>query len=145
MEARVLTVLQRKGNRVITVTPQQTIRSVVEVLNTNRIGAAPVVSDDGRLVGMVSERDVIRGLGQHAGELLTFPVDRLMTREVKTCSADDRLVDIMEVMTVQRIRHLPVTKGGALQGIISIGDVVKQRLEEVQSEVEDLQRYIRSP
>ena len=145
MEARVLTVLQRKGSRVITVTPQQTIRSVVEVLNTNRIGAAPVISDEGRLVGMVSERDVIRGLGQHAGELLTLPVDRLMTREVKTCSADDRLVDIMEVMTVQRIRHLPVTKGGALQGIISIGDVVKQRLEEVQSEVEDLQRYIRSP
>jgi len=145
MEARVLTVLQRKGTRVITVTPQQTIRSVVEVLNTNRIGAAPVISDEGRLVGMVSERDVIRGLGQHAGELLTLPVDRLMTREVKTCSADDRLVDVMEVMTVQRIRHLPVTKGGALQGIISIGDVVKQRLEEVQSEVEDLQRYIRSP
>ena len=145
MEARVLTVLQRKGSRVITVTPQQTIRSVVEVLNTNRIGAAPVISDEGRLVGMVSERDVIRGLGQHAGELLTLPVDRLMTREVKTCSADDRLVDVMEVMTVQRIRHLPVTKGGALQGIISIGDVVKQRLEEVQSEVEDLQRYIRSP
>jgi len=145
MEARVLTVLQRKGNRVITVTPQQTIRSVVEVLNTNRIGAAPVINDEGRLVGMVSERDVIRGLGQYAGELLTLPVDRLMTREVKTCSADDRLVDVMEVMTVQRIRHLPVTKGGALQGIISIGDVVKQRLEEVQSEVEDLQRYLRSP
>jgi len=68
MEARVLTVLQRKGNRVITVTPQQTIRSVVEVLNTNRIGAAPVINDEGRLVGMVSERDVIRGLGQYAGE-----------------------------------------------------------------------------
>ena len=68
-----------------------------------------------------------------------------MTREVKTCSSEDRLVDIMEVMTLQRIRHLPVIKGGALSGIISIGDVVKQRLEEVQSEVEDLQRYIRSP
>ena len=145
MEARVSTVLKHKGDRVITVTPQQTIASVVEVLNRNRIGAAPVISEDGRVVGMVSERDVIRGLGQHAGELLKLPVEQIMTREVRTCSAADRLVEIMEVMTLQRIRHLPVIEGGALHGIISIGDVVKQRLEEVQSEVEDLQRYIRSP
>ena len=68
-----------------------------------------------------------------------------MTREVTTCSLEDRLVDIMEVMTLQRIRHLPVVKEGTLHGIVSIGDVVKQRLEEVQSEVEDLHRYIRSP
>jgi CBS domain-containing protein len=145
MEAKVSTVLRRKGDRVITVAPQQTVSSVVEVLNSNRIGAAPVISEDGRVVGMVSERDIIRGLGQHAGELLTLPVERLMTREVKTCSSEDRLIDIMQVMTLQRIRHLPVVKEGVLHGIISIGDVVKQRLEEVQSEVEDLQRYIRSP
>jgi CBS domain-containing protein len=145
MEAKVSTVLQHKGNRVITVTPQQTIASVVEVLNANRIGAAPVISEEGRVVGMVSERDIIRGLAQHAGGLLTLPVDRLMTREVTTCSLENRLVDIMEVMTLQRIRHLPVIREGALHGIVSIGDVVKQRLEEVQSEVEDLHRYIRSP
>jgi CBS domain-containing protein len=145
MEAKVSSVLKHKGDRVITVTAEQTIASVVEVLNRNRIGAAPVVSEEGRVVGMVSERDVIRGLDQQAGELLTLPVERLMTREVKTCSPEDRLVDIMEVMTHQRIRHLPVIEGEALRGIISIGDVVKQRLEEIQSEVEDLQRYIRSP
>jgi signal-transduction protein with cAMP-binding, CBS, and nucleotidyltransferase domain len=68
-----------------------------------------------------------------------------MTRDVRTCSSEDRLVDLMQVMTLQRIRHLPVVQNGALGGIVSIGDVVKQRLEEVQSEVEDLQRYIRSP
>ena len=145
MEAKVSTVLQHKGNRVITVKPEHTIASVVEVLNANKIGAAPVISEEGRVVGMVSERDIIRGLGQHAGELLTLPVERLMTREVTTCSLEDRLVDIMEVMTLRRIRHLPVIREGALHGIVSIGDVVKQRLEEVQSEVEDLQRYIRSP
>jgi CBS domain-containing protein len=145
MEAKVSTVVQHKGERVVTVTPQQTIASVVQVLNANRIGAAPVISKEGRVVGMISERDIIRGLAQHAGELLTLPADRLMTREVTTCSLEDRLVDIMEVMTLQRIRHLPVIREGALHGIISIGDVVKQRLEEVQSEVEDLQRYIRSP
>ena len=68
-----------------------------------------------------------------------------MTRDVKTCSSEDQLVDIMEVMTLQRIRHLPVIQNGALNGIVSIGDVVKQRLEEVQSEAEELRRYIRSP
>ena len=68
-----------------------------------------------------------------------------MTREVRTCASEDQLVDIMEVTTLQRIRHLPVVENGVLQGIVSIGDVVKQRLEEVQSEAEDLRRYIRSP
>ena len=145
MEAKVSTVLRHKGDRVITVKPEQTIASLVEVLNANKIGAAPVVSEERRVVGMVSERDIIRGLGQHAGGLLILPVERLMTREVTTCSLEDRLVDIMEVMTLQRIRHLPVVKEGTLHGIVSIGDVVKQRLEEVQSEVEDLHRYIRSP
>jgi CBS domain-containing protein len=144
MEARVSAVLKQKGDRVVTVTPQQTIASVVEVLNRNRIGAMPVMSDDGHLVGMISERDIIRGLAEHA-DLLTLPVERLMTREVEICSFEDRLVEIMQVMTNQRIRHLPVIQNGALCGIISIGDVVKQRLEEVQSEVEELKSYIRSP
>jgi len=145
MDAKVSAVLKHKGYRVVTITLRQTIASVVEVLNQNRIGAAPVVSEDGQLVGMISERDIIRGLAEQAEALLALPVERLMTREVKTCSSGDRLVDIMEVMTVHRIRHLPVVENGALHGIISIGDVVKQRLEEVQSEVEELHRYIRSP
>lgn len=145
MDAKVSAVLKHKGYRIVTVTPRQSIASLVEVLNQNRIGAAPVVSEDGQLVGMISERDIIRGIAEQAGVLLALPVERLMTREVKTCSSEDRLVDIMEVMTVHRIRHLPVVENGALNGIISIGDVVKQRLEEVQSEVEELHRYIRSP
>ena len=145
MEAKVSDVIRHKGDRVVTVQPQQTVATAVQVLTKNRIGAAPVVDEQGLVVGIVSERDIIRGIAEHAGALLTLAVEQLMTREVRTCLLEDRLVDLMQIMTNQRIRHLPVVKNGALCGIVSIGDVVKQRLEEVQSEVDDLQRYIRSP
>ena len=145
MEARVSDVLRRKGDQVVTVTMEQSIAAVIQLLTKNRIGAAPVVNAQGGVVGIISERDVIRGMATHAHALLALPVEQLMTREVKTCVREDRLVDLAQVMTLQRIRHLPVVEDGALCGIVSIGDVVKQRLEEVQSEVEDLQRYIRSP
>ena len=145
MEAKVSDVLRHKGDRVVTVMPQQTVAAAVQLLTKNRIGAAPVVDEQGRVVGIVSERDIIRGISEYAGALLALPVDQLMTREVKTCVSEDRLVDLMQVITLQRIRHLPVVHNGALCWIVSIGDVVKQRLEEVQSEVEDLHRYIRSP
>ena len=145
MEAKVSDVLRHKGDRVVTVMPQQTFAAAVQLLTKNRIGAAPVVDEQGRVVGIVSERDIIRGISENAAALLAHPLEQLMTREVKTCHPDDRLIDLMQVMTLQRIRHLPVVHNGALCGIVSIGDVVKQRLEEVQSEVEDLHRYIRSP
>jgi CBS domain-containing protein len=145
MGTKVSAVLKHKGYLVFTVAPEQTVASVIEVLAQNRIGAAPVINGEGQLVGIISERDIIRGMSEHADSVLTLPADRLMTREVRTCSSEDQLVEIMEVMTLQRIRHLPVVENGALRGIVSIGDVVKQRLEEVQSEAEDLRRYIRSP
>jgi len=145
MGTKVSSVLKHKGHDVVTVAPQQTVASVVKVLTQNRIGAVPVINEKGQLVGIISERDIIRGMSEHAEAVLTLPADQLMTRDVKTCSSEDHLVDIMEVMTLQRIRHLPVIENGALHGIVSIGDVVKQRLEEVQSEAEELRRYIRSP
>ncbi len=145
MEAKVSDVLKKKGDRVVTVSTQQSVASLVEVLTKNRIGAVPVLGQDGRLVGIVSERDIIRGISEHAEGLLALSAEQLMTRDVKTCSPDDRLVDLMQVMTVQRFRHLPVVQNDALCGIVSIGDVVKQRLEEIQFEVESLQTYIRSP
>ena len=145
MGTKVSSVLKHKGNDVVTVAPQQTVAWVVKVLAQNRIGAVPVINEQGQLVGIISERDIIRGMSEHAGAVLTLPAEQLMTRDVKTCSSEDQLVDIMEVMTLQRIRHLPVIQNGALHGIVSIGDVVKQRLEEVQSEAEELRRYIRSP
>jgi CBS domain-containing protein len=115
------------------------------VLVQNRIGAVPVINQQGQLIGIISERDIIRGMSEHADAVLALAADQLMTRDVKTCSSEDQLVDLMEVMTQQRIRHLPVIQNGALHGIVSIGDVVKQRLEEVESEAEDLRKYIRSP
>jgi CBS domain-containing protein len=145
MGTKVSSVLKHKGHDVVSVSPQQTIKWVVKLLVQNRIGAVPVIDEQGQLVGIISERDIIRGMSEHADAVLTLEADQLMTREVKTCSPDDQLVDLMEVMTLQRIRHLPVIQNGALHGIVSIGDVVKQRLEEVQSEAEDLLRYIRSP
>ena len=129
----------------MTVSPNQTVASVAKVLTLNKIGAAPVIDEEDRLVGIISERDIIRELSEHGDAVLTFPVEQLMTRKVMTCSPDDPLVDLMRVMTLQRFRHLPVIRDGALCGIISIGDVVKQRLEEVQVEVQELRRYISGP
>jgi len=145
MGIKVSSVLKHKGYDVVTVAPHQTIASVVKVLTQNRIGAAPVINEEGQLIGIISERDIIRGMSDHADAVLALPAEHLMTRDVKTCSSEAQLVEIMEVMTLQRIRHLPVIQDGALHGIVSIGDVVKQRLEEVQSEAEELRRYIRSP
>jgi len=145
MGTKVSSVLKHKGHDVITVASQQTVSWVVKVLAQNRIGAVPVTNEKGQLIGIISERDIIRGMSEHADAVLTLPADRLMTRDVKTCTSEDQLVDIMEVMTLKRIRHLPVIENGALHGIVSIGDVVKQRLEEVQSEAEELRNYIRSP
>src|ERR1700687_818211 len=122
MTTKVSAVLEHKGHNVITVAPHDTVGSLVEVLSVNRIGAAPVVNQDHRLVGIVSERDVIRCMAQHREAVMTLPVER--------------------VMTLQRIRHLPVIQDGALKGIVSIGDVVKQRLHEAQSELDELRNYI---
>jgi CBS domain-containing protein len=126
----------------VTVGPGQTIASVAKVLTSNRIGAVPVIDEKDRLVGIISERDIVRSLSENGALTLTLPVERLMTHEVATCSPGDQLDDLMGVMTNRRIRHLPVVENGALQGIVSIGDVVKQRLDEVQFEVEELRRYI---
>jgi CBS domain-containing protein len=144
MGTTVSSILKHKGYDVVTVEPQQTVTWIVEVLAQNRIGAVPVVNDGRQLIGIISERDIVRGMSKHAEAVLTLPAHQLMTREVKTCTPEDQLVDIMEVMTLQRIGHLPVVENGELHGIVSIGDVVKRRLEEVQSEAEELRSYIRS-
>ena len=144
MATKVLAVLEHKGHKVVTVEPQHTIASLVRVLTVNRIGAAPVINEEGQLVGIISERDVIHGMAKHGDMVMALPVEQLMTREVRTCSPEDAIVELMEVMTLQRIRHLPVLRNGTLHGIISIGDVVKQRLQEAQFELEEMRRYITS-
>ncbi len=144
MATKVSAVLESKGHKVVTVAPRDTVATLVKVLSVNRIGAAPVVDGDGRLAGIISERDVIRGMAQHGDSVTALPVERLMTTEVRTCLPEDAIVELMEVMTLQRIRHLPVVRNGALEGIVSIGDVVKQRLAEAQSELNELRSYISS-
>jgi CBS domain-containing protein len=144
MTAKVADVLKQKGYRVVTVVPGQSVAAVVSVLTQNRIGAAPVINAAGELIGIISERDVVRGVATDGSDVLNRPIEQLMTREVKTCAPDDAIVELMAIMTNARIRHLPVVMQGMLCGIVSIGDVVKQRLAEAQLELEELHRYISS-
>ncbi len=144
MATKVSAVLAQKGRRVVTVGPSDTIASLVKVLSSNRIGAVPVVDGDDRLVGIISERDVVNGMALHGDAVMALRVERLMTTEVRTCSPEDAIVELMEIMTLERIRHLPVVRNATLDGIVSIGDVVKQRLQEAQFELEELRSYISS-
>ena len=141
MTIRVANILDGKGNDVLTVTPESSVSALVKLLAEKRIGAVPVVDGTGRLKGIVSERDVVRALAGDAA-VLERKVESLMTREVQTCVLQDTVADLMEIMTRGRFRHLPVVEDSKLIGIISIGDVVKQRVAEAQSEVEALTSYI---
>ena len=127
-------ILRAKGAAVITIRPDATIRNVVDGLRRERIGAM-VVSEDGRSVlGIISERDVVRGLAERGPLILDVPVTALMTRDVVTCAPLDTVKQVMAEMTKRRVRHLPVVADGVLAGIVSIGDVVKNCLEEMETE-----------
>lgn len=137
------TILRDKGDWVATIRPDATIADAVDMLNRERIGAL-VVSDDGGgdVVGMLSERDIVIALGRHGEELLSRPVEEIMTRNVVTCEPGDTVGELMAEMTNRRIRHLPVVADGRLRGIVSIGDVVKNRLGEVEFEASSLRSFI---
>jgi CBS domain-containing protein len=127
-------ILRAKGANVVTIRPDASVGQLVDGLREERIGAM-VVSEDGRTVlGIVSERDVVRGLADRGARILEVPVAELMTRQVFSCTPQDSVKHVMEEMTRRRIRHLPVITDGALSGIVSIGDVVKNRLEEMETE-----------
>ena len=136
------TILRDKGDWVATIRPDATIAAAVEMLNRERIGAL-VVSDDGaEVAGVLSERDIVRALGLHGEDLLSRPVEEIMTRNVITCQPADTVGELMSEMTNRRIRHLPVVADGRLRGIVSIGDVVKNRLDEVEFEASSLRSFI---
>lgn len=139
---RISDVLRRKGAEVVTLAPDRTVRDLLALLAEHRVGALVVSSDGARVDGIVSERDVVRRLHVDEAALLDRPVAEIMTTDVHTCSPDDPLEDVMEVMTERRIRHLPVLVDGALAGIVSIGDVVKHRIAEVQHERDQLTAYV---
>lgn len=136
-------ILRRKGHDVATVRPDDTVRSLIDRLAELRIGALVVSSDGQRVAGIVSERDVVRGLHASGASLLDRPVSSIMTVEVHTCEPSASVDDLMRLMTDQRIRHVPVVHDGLLAGIVSIGDVVKRRIDELQDERDQLVGYIR--
>ncbi len=136
------TILAGKGRDVLTIGPDATIADAVQVLRAHRIGAA-VVSTDGKTVsGILSERDIVHGLAEHGGALLERRVDQLMTRDVETCEGRDTDQEVLALMTERRFRHLPVVEDGVLAGIVSIGDVVKSRLDGISGEAEAMRDYI---
>jgi CBS domain-containing protein len=138
----IVTVLSGKGDFVATVPPAATVRELLDTLAAHRIGAVVVSSGEG-IAGIVSERDVVRQLREVGAELLDQPVAGIMTADVVTCREDTSVEDLMTTMTQHRIRHVPVVDAdGALQGIVSIGDLVKSRISELESERDDLVGYI---
>jgi len=138
----VFVIMKHKDRAVVTTGPDRTIASLAGLLTTHRIGAVPVTGEDGALVGIIGERDIVRGIAEHGAAALSLPVERLMVTGAPTCRPTDTIREVMSVMTSQRVRHLPVIDDGRLRGIISIGDVVKQRLEAIESEAEDLRGYV---
>ena len=138
------TILRNKGNWIATIRPDATIADAVNMLHRERIGAI-VVSEDGNSVdGILSERDIVIALAEQAADLLSRTVGEIMTRSVVTCDPGDTVGELMAEMTNRRVRHLPVVADGRLCGIVSIGDLVKNRLDEVEFEAQSLRSFIAS-
>ena len=136
------TILQNKGRAVATIQPEDTVAAAVDALVSGNIGAL-VASEDGEAVdGIISERDIVHALAQHGSGLLALTVAEVMTRRVVTCDPSESVGELMAEMTNRRIRHLPVVCNGRLCGIVSIGDVVKNRLDEIEYEAKSLRSFI---
>jgi CBS domain-containing protein len=136
------TILRAKGTGVATIRPDATVGAAVKELISRNIGAL-VVSEDGKAVaGIISERDIVHGLADHGPALLSLGVGQMMTSPVVTCELSDSIDKLMAEMTNRRIRHFPVVEDGRLRGIVSIGDVVKNRLDEVEYEARSLRSFI---
>ena len=136
------TILATKGSEVTAADANETVSQAVTRMEGNGIGALLITDRAGRPIGILSERDIARGVNRYGARLPDTPIASLMTRDLVTCKPDDSAADIMAIMTDRRIRHVPVLRDGALAGIISIGDVVKVRLGEIEREASDLRAYI---
>ena len=138
---RIADVLRGKGGAVVTINPDATVAELLAGLAEHNIGAMVVAGPDG-IEGIVSERDVVRQLHTHGASVLSRPIETIMTSVVSTCSKEDTVDSLTLLMTENRVRHVPVLEDGKLIGIVSIGDVVKTRMQELESEHEQLQSYI---
>jgi CBS domain-containing protein len=136
-------ILAGKRGNVVTIEPTADLTAAVKLLTEQRIGAVVILGADHRIVGILSERDIVRALAEHGPTVLNEPVGKVMTRDVKTCSENDTIDGLMGRMTTGKFRHMPVVEQGRLIGIVSIGDVVKNRVEEMEHEAEALRDYVR--
>jgi len=141
---RISDVLQAKGPEVVTVSPDTTVRELVELLSDRNIGAVLVATSDSPVAGIVSERDVVRGLAGGV-EILDRPVSDIMTPDVETAGPEQSVHELAQLMTRRRIRHVPVVTDGQVRGIVSIGDVVKSRIDELEFERDQLESYVSGP
>lgn len=140
----VRTILADKGGDVVVISPESTVVQAISLLAEKKIGAVVVTRGDGRIAGILSERDIVRMLAADGVDALGKPVSKAMTAKVKVCREDNSVNEVMGIMTQGRFRHLPVERDGKLAGIISIGDVVKRRIEEIEHEAEEIRNYIAS-
>ena len=138
------TILSQKGSDVATIAPTAKVADAIKTLCDRKIGALVVTGAGGRIIGIVSERDIVRTFGTHGAAALDMPLTEVMTRKVVTCEPADKMPEIMELMTTGKFRHLPVLEDDRLVGIISIGDVVKMRLAQLEHEQDALRDYIQT-
>jgi CBS domain-containing protein len=142
MSVRVAVILNRKGRDVVTVAPDATLSAAASMMADHNVGALVVSADGLALTGIISERDLVRWIAHEGAASLARPVAEAMTTPVKTCSPDSTVDEVMATMTKERHRHIPVVANGALAGIVSIGDVVKLRLDELEMQATALERYV---
>ncbi len=134
-------ILDHKGGKVVTIAADTTVGTAAHRLRLEQIGAIVITGEGLRIEGILSERDIVHGLTEHGAEVIDLPVSALMSHNVRTCRPDAEIRDVMRLMTTHRIRHVPVAENGVLRGIVSIGDVVKSRLEDMELETNILRDY----
>lgn len=135
-------ILERKGHDVFTIGPNEKLSEAIRMLADHRVGALVITNGDNKIVGILSERDIVRLVAKEGAAALDMPVRSGMTAKVKICTLQHTVNEVMEIMTHGRFRHLPIERDGRLDGIISIGDVVKRRIEDVEREAEEIKAYI---
>ena len=135
-------ILAEKGREVVTIEPNASLAQAADLLAGKRIGAALILGADRRIAGIISERDIVRALAARGAAALDEPVSQTMTRKVETCNESETVANIMERMTAGKFRHMPVVDQGRLVGVVSIGDIVKHRLHEMERESVAMRDYI---
>ncbi|MCW5688171.1 MAG: CBS domain-containing protein [Pseudolabrys sp.] len=140
----VKTILAAKGGDIIGIEPTANLAAAAKLLSKHRIGAVVIRGAGGRLAGILSERDIVRAMAEHGAAALDIPVGQAMTRNVMTCGENDSIAELMERMTSGKFRHLPVLNAEQLVGVISIGDVVKMRVQEIETDAAAMRDYIQT-